>query len=278
LETVDGYLPDFPGQADVLFMPISRPNLLAMEKSQATAATLGFKTEPEKVSDTSYKWKITTPVPTTLTMSIYDGRFIWKTEWMADPNFLATKSLSSEVKAKKDVLDLIKKIDSSIKDVSDTNTHVSYLRAAAGSYRPTTSLTEADFVQVNVFRKPYLEKYQFVTSDPDRGVVKAILSGNPKAGKFANVLFAYFPIDYNSVETYPLRPIDQAWQELQQGKGYVASLDPGVTEVVVRRVNLGYFDSFEPQQYMQPVYIFTGDNNFIGYIQAVKDPKTSQSE
>jgi hypothetical protein len=85
--------------------------------------------------------------------------------------------------------------------------------------------------------------------------------------------YNYFPADYTTVETYPLRPIDQAWDELQAGKGFIAQLDAGVSDVTVRKITLGYFDSFEPQKYMQPVYVFTGDNHFVGYVQAVKDAK-----
>jgi len=73
-----------------------------------------------------------------------------------------------------------------------------------------------------------------------------------------------------------LRTIQQAWEELKAGKGYIAQIDNGVSEVTVRKVELAYFDSFEPQKYMQPVYVFSGDNNFVGYIQAVKDAKTTE--
>jgi len=32
---------------------------------------------------------------------------------------------------------------------------------------------------------------------------------------------------------------------------------------------MGYFDSVVPQHYMQPVYVFEGDGNFVGYVPAV---------
>jgi hypothetical protein len=37
-------------------------------------------------------------------------------------------------------------------------------------------------------------------------------------------------------------------------------------------LELGYFESFAPQEYYQPIYIFKGDNNFIAYVEAVAPP------
>lgn len=276
LETVSGGLPELPGQADVLFMKAQRPNLLALERSQEDAEVLGFKIKPDKISDTTYRWSVQTPAPMSLTVSIYDGRFIWKTDWSSNPNFLATKILPTQNQAIKEVRDVVGKIEDDPVDVTEGQATVTYLKGFNGTFQPATSLADADFIQVDLYRKLYKDVYKFVTPEAKQGVVRAILSGNPRAGRILQVEYNYFLADYAKVETYPLRPITQAWQELQEGKGHIASLDAGVTEVVVRQVELGYYDSFEPQQYMQPVYIFSGDNDFIGYIQAVKDPKTSQ--
>jgi hypothetical protein len=276
LETVSGRLPDMPTQAEVLYMNATRPNLLALERSQEDADTLGFKVKPDKISDTAYRWVVQAPVPMTLTTSIYDGRFIWKTDWSSNPNFLAVKTLPSQIQAVKEVRDMVGKMEEDPADITEGESTISYLKGLNGVFQPATSLADADFIQVDLFRKRYKDSHPFVTPETGRGVVRAILSGNPRAGRMLQVEYNYFMMDYSKVETYPLRPAAQAWQELQQGSGYIASLDPGVTEVVVRRVELGYFDSFEPQQYMQPVYVFSGDNNFVGYIQAVKDPKVAQ--
>lgn len=273
LETVTGKLPTMPTQAEVLYMAPQRPNLLALERSQQNANTLGFKVQPEKVSDTTYRWVVPTPVPMSLTASIYDGRFIWKTDWSSNPNFLATKTLPSQSQAIKIVRDLVGKVEKDASDIIEGEAESSYLRSFNGAFQPAISLADADFIQVDLFRKPYKDSYQFVTPKTGQGIVRAILSGNSRAGQILQVEYNYFVIDYTKSETYPLRPISQAWQELQQGKGYIASIDSGITEVVVRNVTLGYFDSFEPQQYMQPVYVFSGDHNFVAYIQAVKDPK-----
>lgn len=273
LETVTGTLPSMPSQAEVLYMTPQKPNLLALERSQENANMLGFRVQPEKISDTTYRWNVQTPVPMSLTTSIYDGRFIWKTDWSSNPNFLASKSLPNPTQAIKIARDVVRKVEKDANDITEGEAKSSYLKGFNGAFQPALSLADADFIQVDLFRRPYQDKYAFYTPRTGQGIVRVILSGNARAGQILQVEYNYFGIDYTKTETYPLRPISQAWQELQQGKGYIASIDPGVTEVVIRDVSLGYFDSFEPQQYMQPIYVFSGDNNFVGYIQAVKDPK-----
>jgi hypothetical protein len=273
LETVTGHLPTMPTQADVLVMGSSRPNLLAMERSIADAAALGFKTQPEKVSDLVYRWRMTDQIPSSLTMKIYDGRFVWDTAWSTNPNFLVEKALPSQADAVKEALGWMKRINDTAEDVTTDTATVSYLKGIGGEYQTADSLSDADFIQIDLFRKEYKDSYTFVTPRADQGVVRVILSGNPRIGRVARMEYNYFPADYTTVETYPLRPIDQAWDELQAGKGFIAQLDAGVSDVTVRKITLGYFDSFEPQKYMQPVYVFTGDNHFVGYVQAVKDAK-----
>jgi len=269
LETVTGRLPKMPEQAEVLLMSFERPNLLAMERSIKEAGNLGFKDQPEKLSDLSYRWRIATPIPSSLTMMIYDGRFEWNTDWTLDPNFLVKKTLPQQTQAVKESRDYLRKIGESADDLPEKSAKVSYLKGLSGNFLPATSLSDADFIQVDLFRSNYQDKYPFVTPDPAKGLVRVILSGNSKAGRVVKMEFNYFVIEYNTFETYPLKTPEAAWAELTNGGGYIAKVDRGVSEAIVRRVELAYYDSFTPQHYSQPVYLFTGDNNFVAYVAAI---------
>ena len=60
----------------------------------------------------------------------------------------------------------------------------------------------------------------------------------------------------------------RAWEYLQTGKGYVAKrTTPNVT---IRKISLAYYESNEPQEFLQPVYVFEGDNGFVAYVPAIK--------
>ena len=44
---------------------------------------------------------------------------------------------------------------------------------------------------------------------------------------------------------------------------------PQTTNITIRKMFLGYFDPDVYQEYLQPVYVFVGDGDFVGYVPAV---------
>ena len=68
--------------------------------------------------------------------------------------------------------------------------------------------------------------------------------------------------------------MEEAWQLLKAGEGFVASAQREDV-AVIRNVTLGYFESTD-QSFVQPIYVFTGDNNFIGYVSAL-DPSVQNA-
>ena len=81
--------------------------------------------------------------------------------------------------------------------------------------------------------------------------------------------YTYWPIDYQTSATYALKTTQQAWNELQSGGGYIARYPTNSSVAMVRSVSLAYYDSFDPQTYLQPIFVFEGDNEFLGYVPAV---------
>src|SRR3989304_64506 len=92
-----------------------------------------------------------------------------------------------------------------------------------------------------------------------QGAVSALVGGGLQStDNIYQLSYNYHPVDYEQVHTYPLRLPSEAWKILQGGEGYVAQKGVGET-AVVREVRLGYYDDFEEQMYLQPIYVFTGD-------------------
>ena len=86
--------------------------------------------------------------------------------------------------------------------------------------------------------------------------------------------YTYWPIDLSTSATYGLITSDQAWSLLQSGQGYIARYPTSGNTVTVRNIYLGYYDSYDPQTYLQPVFVFEGDNGFLAYVPAVAAPWT----
>ena len=81
----------------------------------------------------------------------------------------------------------------------------------------------------------------------------------------------YFAQSEDQIGIYPLRSTDQAFEDLKGGKGIVISSSQPDGEVKIKKVFLAYYDPDTYQEYMQPVYVFLGENKFVAYVTAVTD-------
>ena len=53
--------------------------------------------------------------------------------------------------------------------------------------------------------------------------------------------------------------------------GFVVAGTQGQKNVTIKSMKLGYFDPDIYQNYLQPVYVFLGEGDFVGYVPAVKN-------
>ncbi len=270
LETPDGGFPQTPFALKVFDVQTNRPNLLALERSSEQAVQMGFVNQPIALTESLYRWSRGEGLPTTLEINIYEGTYTLIAQWAADPYFLENNELLSENQAITKVEDYLNRNRLLPTDIDLVNPAMRYLKSAGGEFVSTLSLSEADFIDVDYTRTAIDNLYSAVTADPNQGLIEVIVSGNRNyADGIVRVAAQYFPIDYISSQTYPIKPAAQAWQELTEGKAYVASFTSPSSLVAVRRVELGYFDAFEAQDYLQPIWIFSGDNDFVAYVSAI---------
>lgn len=271
LETVSGSTPNFGDRATVYFMPVKTASLLGLDRMNELAKKLEFLQDPEELSATRYQWAKDAPLPATLTVDIISGSFTMDANWQSDPGLLNKRRLPQETATIEEAKDWLQNWGLLADDLKYGAATTTYLRADINDLVKAVSLSEADFVRVDLFRANINELPVF-TPNPNRGVVSLILSGDGASGKrVIEINYNYFPVTYEQSATYPVQSSQEAWSQLQAGEGFVARLDKGVTDVVVRRVVLGYYDSAIPQHYLQPIYVFEGDNNFVGYVPAVDD-------
>lgn len=77
--------------------------------------------------------------------------------------------------------------------------------------------------------------------------------------------------DFATGGVYPIKTGDEAWSELQNRLGTIVSPSKGSTDIIIRDMFLGYYDSDTYQPYLMPVYVFLGDNGFAAYVSAVSN-------
>jgi hypothetical protein len=269
LETPTGTLPRFGDRAKVFFMAKSSLGLFADERARQIASQYDFVFEPEVLSSRIYRWKKSQPLDTTLQVDIQTNQLQLTTNFLSRPDLIGVGTLPDEFSAVDDVKNFLRKASLLQPDIATISGEVTYLRTSGAELIEAASYSDADFVQVDMQRSPIDGFYEFYTPNGTEGIINAILrGGNQSEDTIVQLYYNYQPIEYDQVHTYPLRSTQEAWQLLQSGGGYV--VDKGTADVaIIRRIFMGYYDDFEEQDYMQPIYVFQGDNGFLGYVSAL---------
>ncbi len=276
LETATGTTPDYGDRAKVFFMPKASASLLADQAAKEKASKLNYVFEPEVIGTELYRWTKSQPLLSTLEMNVRNYSFSVSTNYLSLPELLVNTTAPSGFEAVDDVKTLLKRADLLPDDVATASGQILYLKSLGGELAPAVSQSDADFIQVDLNRNPVDGVYRMLTPEGYKGTISAILTGFYEGrDSIVEMSYNYHPINYEEIHTYPIRTSQSAWQLLQAGEGYIA--DKGDEDsAIVRAVFLAYFDSFEEQEYLQPIYVFENqETGFLGYVSAV-DPKLIQ--
>ncbi len=273
LEIPNSRFPEFPDRAKVFLMEKATPNLLADQRAKEIAANYGFVFAPTVLSDRLYRWTKTIPLQAVLEMDTQRFNFSIKTDYLSRVELINNKkALPSEIDAVQAVKSFLSAGQSLPVDMATSSGKVQYLKSLGGEVLPAVSFSDADFMQVDVMRNPVDGNKPFYTAKGERGILHAILSGGfGGRDQVVEMEFNYQPADYLQFHTYPLRSAQSAWQILQAGEAYIASKGTSDT-AVVRDMSLGYYEDSEEQDYLQPIYVFHGDDGFMAFVPAI-DPR-----
>ncbi len=270
LELATGNLPVFPEQIEVFFMPSLQTRISALDEAKTKAIALGFEAEGKILAETIPNVYIFPKknLPSSLTMNIVTQVFSISYNIDQDPSVIQGIPPDSESAILK-FKNLLARGGFLTQDINEGVATYEYLRLEQGKFVKAISLSEANFTKVNLFRKPMgSSKYPSVTPDMPEANVWAIIAGGRDKPVIA-AEYHYFPIDEQKSATYPLKSADMAWEELKQGKGYIANLGNNNENITIRKVYLAYYDAGQYTPYYQPVVVFEGDNDFYAYVPAV---------
>lgn len=270
LETINGKLPDLPKLGKVFVVEINRNRLLELDRMRARAATLGFKDNPREVDERTYVFD-DAALPRELAVDLIYNNYGYKYKWQGDSEYLKARNVPGKDQAQAQAKSFFQSLGLLENDLANGVITYTFLAARDnGQMVLTSSLSEANFVRVDLFRND-IDKFKVVTTDWDTSAINVIFSGQTDQLKqVAGANYNYSRITPEGFQTYVLKTADQAWSELSGGNGNVVK--KAGQNVVVRKAYMAYFESNQPQQFMQPVFVFEGDNGFAGYVSAV-DPK-----
>lgn len=273
LETISGTLPKFPNQEKVFFMPKPVSNILAWEKTRTWAKDLGFSAEPQEIDKFVNRFTNNSTPKITLDVNVLSRNFTFSYDWKNNLEILSSSAVNPQQAVSLSIA-FLQAAKSLAEDININSTKTVFLRNDGGNL--TESVQEAsNFTKVNFFRND-IDGYKVYPADPKDSNIYLIVSSIKN--QYQGIIEArYFhnQISLNNFSTYPLKDINTAWLELISGKGFAANLGNNPEgNAVIRNITLGFYDSFETSDFLQPIYVFEGDRDFIAYVPAVSESLT----
>ncbi len=265
LITIDGRLPALPNVGRVYVVGINKSRLLTLDRIKSKLRTQGFTVDPEMLDEQNYKFAYP-GAPISIVSNIITGSMSYKFDWTTDKLAYTTKAVPTGDQALTQAREFLNNIGYLQEDLRSGQYKITYLVATGSAMIPTDSFYEANFARVDLWRADK-DKMRVVTTGGDTSPVSVVLSRLPGIKRVIAANSQYSDTVDTSFETYPLKSVELAWSQLMKGEGYVAK--KAGNKIIVRRASLAYYESNDPQDFLQPVFVFEGDGGFMGYVQAV---------
>ena len=266
LETIRGVLPTLPNIGRVYFVETSKSRILALDKIKAKAKSLGFVQNPVQINDRTYKFTHSLE-NASLVVDIISDNINYKYDWEQDTEISSANVIADQNQITGESKSFFQNLGLLPGDISDSRINITYLTARGENMIAAIAPSEANFVRADLYRIDR-DNLKFVTSTAISSPINITFgSGRNQGRKVILANYNYSKTLDNDFATYPLKPVQSAWEELIQGGGYIAK--SAGTSVVVRSASLAYFEPDYPQRFLQPVYVFEGDGGFTAYVQAV---------
>lgn len=272
LETIEGRPPETTTAGKVYAMPKKTPTILSSQRAKAFAVKLGFTREPETLSSTYYRFINEHDNLLSLEVDITTMNFKLKYNYTKNPQIFFQGSIRSKDQAINEVKEFIGSNNLFDSDILNGKTTADILKfdITTKTFSPASSLSNTDAIRVNFFRND-LDGLKILPPGFDKSynyVLYTAASSNN--WKFPEVIYTFWPIEYDNSATYPLRSAATAWQNFVDEQATIINLGKNNPDnIIVRNIYLAYYDSEEPQIYLQPIFVFEGDNNFVAYLPAI---------
>lgn len=273
LDTVDGRPVTATKSAQVLFLPQSETKFGYREKLYLIAKSLGFNTESSGYRLIGSQATFSEPNQK-ISIDIKNFNFDYQYFFEKDKAVLDGARTPNQEESIQRAVEFLQTAGRYPQELSQGKTNVLFLKYDAENNSMAVlnnniqaNLVEVDFYRPDIDAQPnaipavspkYFNSQNYVL----------MMFRNDGTFKVLRAQVKFFDRSAEQIGVYPLRSGDQAFEDLKNGKGFVVA-QPPLTDITIRKMFLGYFDPDVYQEYLQPVYVFLGDGDFVGYVPAV---------
>lgn len=274
LDTVEGEPVTATDTAKVFFLPSQSPRFGYREKIYLMANTFGFNTQvvKHKLVDADATF---VDGQQSLDIDIKNFNFTYKYNFEKNQALFTDTTIPTQEVAQNKAIDLLKLIGRYPDELAKGKVNVIYLHydpvtdnLSVVQRPPDANLVEVDFYRPDIDAIP--SPISIVSPKFFNSQNYVLLLFHEKEVKLLKAQVNFYDKSDEQVGVYPLLSGNEAWNKLKSGNGMViVSAKKG--PITIKKMFLGYLDPDFYQDYLQPVYVFLGDNNFVSYVPAISD-------
>lgn len=275
LDNIEGRPVTSTTSAKIFFIPEKNTRFGYLQNSYLMAKGVGFDTEVTKHTIEGDTNVVFDDGKKKLTVDIRDFNFSYKYNYEVNPLLFVGTQIPDETTVVAQATDFLRLLGKYPTELSTGTEHVIYLHfnPENNELEVVKNSQDANVVEVDFFR-PDIDGYPIVSPKYFNAQNYVVMVFKGSESKIIKAQIKFFDKDALNYGVYPIKTGDQAWKELQEKKGFIVSPGGNSYPITIRQMFLGYYDPDEYQQYLQPVYVFLGDNNFAAYVPAISSEHT----
>lgn len=261
-------IPTFDDQAKVYVIYRPDKTFMAFEEDKKTAKSFGFTDDPVEIETGVYRFQNTVNNKT-LTVNVLTGDFTITYPYGSDQILLNPEKMVSKATAIEIASSFLSKGGKLTSDLVNGEKVVTFWKIEGDGLKSVSSQSEANAARVDFYRQS-MDNLPIFSVNFGQASVSVLVSGSTvDAKKIIGVNFKDMAVSQESYSTYPIKSGQEIVDSLNSGNYWVAK-DVSNENVVVKKIYLAYFEPITLTNYLQPIFVVEGENNFVAYIPAIK--------
>jgi hypothetical protein len=270
LDTISGDYPAFPDRVLVYKIIPEIPQFYDLARAKVKAKNIGFEVSPVPILENVYQWSENDGLQRKLIMNTLTKDFTLISAYKTFPPVEQATHLGNADSAKEAAMSFFETLNSYPETINAASTSAKLFTLQGGELVEAASINTAQIVRVDFYRREVNSLPIYNPNFPD-SLIYALIGGGTTEPEVVEAQYADHNISEEASD-YPIKTAEQAFSELQAGKGYVATAFGKATDIHITEIHLGYYLGKEAQEYLLPVIVFQGENDeFTAYVPAIPD-------
>lgn len=270
IDTIEGKPVTATKSANVYFITPVTTKFSYRDKISMMAKNLGFENSNtyNLQEDTAYFINDTR----SFDVKITNFNFIYKYQYEKDPNLFIRSIIPTAQEAENESISLLSSLDRNVEEFDKSKTVAKYFfyNVDKKVIVPVARNIDANIAEVNFFRGG-IDNFPTVSSRFPNSSNYVRLASTDREFIPIEAQITFFERAIDKVGAYPLITGDAAFEALKKGEGIVLlNSNPSNKNKIIKKMYLAYLEPEKYTQYLQPVYVFEGDN-FAMFVPAIKN-------